>query len=500
MKPFAFTILAVAVFVLASLYVKQTSQLAQLRTRLSRLETPGSINPADSAGDTSSNRAAATSSAAPVPEKTERKDFLKAAEKKMLERLQHTAAFKRLVKAQAGNAADKHFADLYKLLALPDSKPLAGLLRRRYEIGTEQYFAMQDDTLSAEERQKRNQAFMDESAQIDQAIRELLTEEQLAVYEDYMKTLPERMMTAQFKDKLEAAGLSLTPEQENALIRMMADGRTSGINESEDPELYRLSALLPEERDISAQEMNLRYQEYWYRRYMDTAKEVLAPDQAAVFGEFLTEQIGVSETLADYQPWPELESHNKAEVKVAHADTTLSTPVSVKAGTTPNATWYDMQGGSKAETESTANNTLLLKTDAGAGWGSGITFWPESTAQNQDGSVNASGADQIVAYIKAPAGVQLRFGLLESGATGAGADQYDAANSADGESFRHAGTTTKEGWQTYTIPLSELQLNGGYGNQKGNRTIDTQAIKGIEVLVPGGQPAADLEIEWVRLE
>ena len=508
MKKFVFIILLTAGGDLAWWYCAQTMQLAQMRKRLAALEAqalgPSIPSSVEDSGATSS--AASGVEDAPGPAATNatdrqaKRDFLKAAEKKILERLQHTAAFQRMVKAQAGNAADKHFADLYQRLGLADPKPLADLLRRRYELGTEQYFAMQDTSLSTEEQQKRNKAFMDENAKIDRAIQDLLTEEQQALYEDYMKTLPERLMTAQFKDKLDAAGLDLTPEQEESLVRMMADGRMSGVRESEDPELYRLSTLLPEERGLSAQEMSLRYQEYWYRRYMDSAKEVLSAEQAAVFGEFLTEQIGVSETLAEYQPWQEPESYNQAKVQTGNADTTLAAPVTVNATITPNATWYDMQGGSKAEVEATADNTLLLKTDAGAGWGSGITFWPESATRNEDGSANAAGADRIVAYIKAPAGTQLRFGLLESGATGAGADQYYAANNADGEAFRHAGTTTTEGWQTYTIPFSELQLNGGYGNQKGNRTIDTQAIKGIELLVPGGQPAVDLEIGWVRLE
>lgn len=78
--------------------------------------------------------------------------------------------------------------------------------------------------------------------------------------------------------------------------------------------------------------------------------------------------------------------------------------------------------------------------------------------------------------------------------------RFDGANGADGEAYRHPGLTTQHGWQVYRIPLSELKLNGGYSNQKGNRMIDTQAIKGIEILVPGGQPSCELEIESLRLE
>jgi hypothetical protein len=236
------------------------------------------------------------------------------------------------------------------------------------------------------------------------------------------------------------------------------------------------------------------------QRYLEAAKAILTPEQYEIYADSLGEDTDQVAFHKDAFPGQEIESNEGAPVAVGSPKTPLPQPVTVPAATTQNEIWGDGAGGSKASIHPVEGNVLDIQTDLGSGWGNGITFLPGGTAPNADGSLNAQGAKTITARIYAPAGVNLRFGVTESGSGWSGSKEFPGENGADGEAFRHAGVTTKDGWQTYTIPLSDLKLNGGWGNQKGNRTVDTQAIRGLEILVPGGQADVHMQVDWVRLQ
>ncbi len=305
---------------------------------------------------------------------------------------------------------------------------------------------------------------------------------------------------ATFKDKLNSAGFGLAPSQEDALIRIMRDERLRPLTEEEDPELYVLSTSLPEERGLKQQQIELLRQQQLNRRYLEQAKTILTPEQLVVYEEYLNQWQDLRTKYVEYMPSPEVEAHDRATVELARSDAVSTGPVTVGAAGSEPQQWGDDPNGSSSIVYRTGGNLLGVEFSPGSGWGTGLTFQPQHTAMNEDESADASGVTRLVARLKAPAGATLRFGLLESGADWSGAATFPGAKGADGEAFRHEGVTTLDGWQVYTIPLSELKLNGGYGNQRGNRRIDTQAIKGIEILAPGGQAAFGMEIDYVRIE
>jgi len=415
-------------------------------------------------------------------------------------RLKDSEMFQNLLRTQASAQVDAQFAALFRMIDPANVDPLADLLRQKFSLGIDTFLAMQDDQMSSEERDKIFSETSEREKEIDDAIRELLSDEEFIEYEQYMDTLPDRQQVSVYKDKLYSAGLELSAEQEEAMIDMMYESRLAAVTEAEDPELYGISRLLPEERELSEQDIMIMRVELYQRRYLAGASEILGPAELELFAEYLHEMLNFQETFADFMPQEQPESHDRADVTLGGENETLSAAVSTSAGTADHITWSDGQGGSRSTAETTDGGMLLFKAEVGSGWGSGISFVPQEGEKNADGSYDAGGATRLVARMKAPDGIRVRFGMIESGADWPNADSHAGEKGADGEAFRHPGIETDAGWQVYAIPLSELKLNGGFGNQGGNRKIDMQAVRHLEMLVPGGQPDCEIEIDWLRLE
>lgn len=424
--------------------------------------------------------------------------------KELLERLKDVVlknpAIRNLAASQIEQQIDIAYADYFKTLPADQAKALRALLAAKQLSALDlQFEAMQED-LSKEDRKELFDKMREQWENNRKQMEELLGEDGLQKLSEYEQSAQDRAQMTGLKEAMYGAGLDLNDAQARALIDMMRAARERQLTADEDAELYALSTKLPEERNITQQEAYLRWQELFHNRYMDGAAGILSPAQLAVFEQYLDQQLDIAESFADFKPESLPESTDRAPVELGRNSQTLSTPVNVPAHDTHFITWGDNQSGSSLAATKTANNTLEIDARTGSGWGCGITFSPSYHAKNSDGSIDASGARQIAARIRAPAGATLRFGLIESGADWPNARRYNGVNGADGEGFRHEGISTAEGWQTYTVPLSEFRLLGGYGNQAGNRIIDVQALRGVEILFPGGQADTVIEVDWIRLQ
>jgi len=414
-----------------------------------------------------------------------------------------TAARETLARSRIENRVDEEYANFLRQMAPAQARQLRELLIAAGTNNSPYYLKLGNRNLTPAERNQILADIAHGRQVISEATAALLGEAGLQRLDEYRATRQDRRQVAALKETMYGAGLDLTAEQNEALVEMMRQARAQLVTAEEEPEMAALSRLLPEERGergLTPQAMELRSQELYQARYLQGATNILSPPQMEMYEQFLRQQLDAAETQADYQPAPMPDYNDRATVHVGRVTETLATPVAVDMAQAAFSTWGNNSHGSSLSATNTAAGTLALKAAAGSGWGAGITFWPDHSVKNADDSVNAAGARSIVARVRAPAGVNLRVGLLESGAPPLQAQPFAGANGADGEAFRHEGITTTEGWQTYTIPLTDMKLNGGYGNQHGNRTIDAQAISGIEVLFPGGQSNTEMEIEWVRLE
>jgi hypothetical protein len=194
--------------------------------------------------------------------------------------------------------------------------------------------------------------------------------------------------------------------------------------------------------------------------------------------------------LADYR-----------EVKVRGDVKALDQPRLFVDRTSQSATWGDFAGGSKINVEPSSTNGFAVSVEPGSGWGAGVTFQPAQVLpKNPDGSANLTGGSRIVVVLNAPAGVKFRTGLEESGHGPSEAQTFGGYGNADGESYHHNETITKEGLNEYVFPLAEMVVASGYGNQRGNYCIDTDAIATINLFFFSGQKNCDFELISVRFE
>jgi hypothetical protein len=194
--------------------------------------------------------------------------------------------------------------------------------------------------------------------------------------------------------------------------------------------------------------------------------------------------------LADYR-----------EVKVRGGANALAQPVVFVDRTSKFETWGDFPGGSKISVEPSATNGFAFSVKPGSGWGAGVTFQPsQNLPANPDGSASLTGGSRVVVVLNAPAGIKFRTGLEESGHGPSEAQTFGGYGNADGESYHHNETVTKAGLNEYVFPLAEMVVASGYGNQRGNYCIDTDAVATINLFVFGGQKDCDFELVSVRFE
>ena len=194
--------------------------------------------------------------------------------------------------------------------------------------------------------------------------------------------------------------------------------------------------------------------------------------------------------LADYR-----------EIRIRGAETPLAQPLEFVDPSSSFETWGDFAGGAKIGVERSSTNGFAISGKLGSGWGAGVTFQPASAlAKNPDGSANVQGATRLVVVMNARAGIRFRPGLEESGHGPTDAQTFRGYGNADGESYHPNERTTEDGLKDYVFQLSELGVATGYGNQRGNNIVDTDALATVNFFFGGGQADFSLELISVRFE
>ncbi|MBN1270583.1 MAG: hypothetical protein JXB04_13415 [Kiritimatiellae bacterium] len=191
--------------------------------------------------------------------------------------------------------------------------------------------------------------------------------------------------------------------------------------------------------------------------------------------------------LADYR-----------EVQVRGIETPLSAPVLWADGENDIYVYGDdARGGGIDIGAAGATRTLTVRT--GQGWGCGFTA-NAKTSIHPDGSADVSGATRIVVRFRSSQPFRFNAGLNESGHGIPWGQTYDGHGHADGEAYSHMIIQGQEGLHEYEFPLADMEINPNYGNQRGNMTIDTDALASIGFYFPGGQGDFELELESIVLK
>jgi hypothetical protein len=154
-------------------------------------------------------------------------------------------------------------------------------------------------------------------------------------------------------------------------------------------------------------------------------------------------------------------------------------------------------GGSSRATQS--HGQLTLQVETGSGWGGGLSLVPNSTQLLPDAqAINLVGFDVIEIFAKATRDLRFWVYLTESGAGPPHAQQQVGLAGADGESYTLPMLIGRGTWTVYRLSLSEIEPRTNWGNQRGNRVLDLQAIASIDLHIGGAQGAGELEIRQIN--
>lgn len=145
-----------------------------------------------------------------------------------LAKMMKNPAMMNMVREQQKGQMDLTYGSLFKYLQLPDAdlESLKGVLLDRQMALVSLSLDMMDTAATAEERKAATDAIKQTTAEYETRIKELLGDDNYAVYQSFESTQPERMQVNLFKGALNQAD-QMTEEQEDTLIRAMHAERTN---------------------------------------------------------------------------------------------------------------------------------------------------------------------------------------------------------------------------------------------------------------------------------
>ncbi|OGX29656.1 MAG: hypothetical protein A3F87_01660 [Omnitrophica WOR_2 bacterium RIFCSPLOWO2_12_FULL_51_24] len=148
-----------------------------------------------------------------------------------------------------------------------------------------------------------------------------------------------------------------------------------------------------------------------------------------------------------------------------------------------------------------AEGRLYLKCviDTGGGWGCGFGVPCDVKSANSDGSIDLQGFKGIRITMSLTDTMPFSVFINESGANDAGRDEYNSVNGADGESFASDSDGGTGKIETYDYPFEKFTFRNVYGNQGGNKTLDLQAVRNIDLYFPGNNGTGQCDIYEVTL-
>ena len=160
--------------------------------------------------------------------------------------------------------------------------------------------------------------------------------------------------------------------------------------------------------------------------------------------------------------------------------------------------------GAWADTTTTAGikfSRAYLKCliDTGTGWGCGFGVPCHVKTVNGDSSFDLQGFKGIRIKMSLAKGMPFSLFINESGADALGKVKYNGVNGADGETFTSDPNDGTGKVETYEFPFEEFTIRNMYGNQGGNKTLDLQAIKNIDLYFPGNSGTGECDIYEVTL-
>ncbi len=161
---------------------------------------------------------------------------------------------------------------------------------------------------------------------------------------------------------------------------------------------------------------------------------------------------------------------------------------------------YGDSHGSVVSVKPFEGNGRSLKFESGNGWGAGVIIRPPLRFRSKSNAADFRGAQRVVVTAKAPRGALFHLEVMESGADTRGRDVYEGERGADGELFMSTDVEGDGTWKDYIFEFQAMEIHDHYGNDHGNRTVDTQALQEIHLVFPKDQSDTTLDVRSMKLE
>jgi hypothetical protein len=132
-------------------------------------------------------------------------------------------------------------------------------------------------------------------------------------------------------------------------------------------------------------------------------------------------------------------------------------------------------------------DATCLVFNSGSYWGCGLSFEGTQAPRLPGGALDLSGYKFLQAELWAPKDCQAFLSISESGVADPKSDHFNGEAGADGEQYLFPVVTGTGDWQPLKLALSQVGPAMNWGNPRGNLTLDLQAIKKIDLAIPGKQ-------------
>ena len=190
---------------------------------------------------------------------------------------------------------DKTYAPFFAQLGLTteQSAALKDLVLNKSLVDAGAGMEMMSGEMDATNRAQIFEQAKKEKDVIDGQIKQMLGDDNYKQYEDYQKSIPERMTIGMFKDQQASGAAALTPDQEAQLVQVMSDERQKFKFTTDFSDQSKLTSDLA--GNLTKEKMNqfLQEQEQLNQQYMSRAQSVLSAEQLGSYGKFLTNQLGM---------------------------------------------------------------------------------------------------------------------------------------------------------------------------------------------------------------
>lgn len=194
-------------------------------------------------------------------------------------------------KAVMGSLVDKSYAEFFKSMNLTPEQAgtLKDLILNKMLAGAELGLQSLSGEMTPAERTAQAQRLQEDQAAINEQIKTLLGEDNYAVFQDYEKSIPDRMAVDQFKAQLGDAQ-ALNPGQEQLLMAALTEERrnfrfTTDFNDQNNYSEDLLTKFNEANVNQYVSELDQLNQ-----RYLERAQSILSPAQFEAYASSLKAQ------------------------------------------------------------------------------------------------------------------------------------------------------------------------------------------------------------------